>query len=63
SLLGAVGITAAPFSFPAANGRLSPYMEVAWQSYFSENAQSNFNADFSAGFRFSTGIRWMWLAR
>jgi hypothetical protein len=58
SLLGTIGITAAPFSFPAAGGEMAPYLEVAWQSYFSDNSNFNFNADFSAGFRFSTGIRW-----
>ncbi|MCL2065880.1 MAG: C40 family peptidase [Treponema sp.] len=63
SWLGAIGITAAPFIFNAANGELAPYMEIAWQSYISDNRDSNPNADFSAGFRFSTGIRWSWQVR
>jgi probable lipoprotein NlpC len=57
--LGTFGVTAAPFNFAAAGGSLSPYIELAWQSYFSNNANFNFAADFSAGFRFSTGFRWM----
>jgi probable lipoprotein NlpC len=58
SWLGTVGITAAPFVINTTNGDFAPYLELAWQSYFSENSNSNPAADFSAGFRFSTGIRW-----
>ena len=58
SWLGAAGITAAPFIFNTAGGEFAPYLEAAWQYYFSENENININADFSAGFRFSTGIRW-----
>jgi hypothetical protein len=60
SWLGAVGISAAPFLFKVAGGELAPYFETAWQSYFSDNPDKNANADFSAGFRFSTGIRYTW---
>jgi hypothetical protein len=35
-------------------------MEAAWQSYFRSNTGAEANADFSAGFRFSTGIRYTW---
>jgi len=58
SWLGTAGITAAPFIFKTAGGEIAPYLEVAWQSYFSEDQNANLNADFSAGFRFSTGVRW-----
>jgi probable lipoprotein NlpC len=56
--IGTVGITAAPFLFSVGPGELAPYLEAAWQSYFSGNSEANVNADFSAGFRFSTGIRY-----
>jgi hypothetical protein len=59
SWLGAIGITAAPFMINSANGDFAPYLEAAWQSYFSDNPESNVNADFSAGFRFSTGVKWI----
>jgi hypothetical protein len=58
SWLGAIGITAAPFAFKTSSGDFSPYLEAAWQHYISDNETRNFNADFSAGFRFSTGIKW-----
>ena len=58
SWLGTVGITAAPFVFKTPSGEFAPYLEAAWQSYFSDNQVSDLNADFSAGFRFSTGVRW-----
>ena len=57
---GAAGITAAPFALKIANAELSPYGELAWQSYFSDNKEANLNADFAAGFRFSTGLRCTW---
>jgi len=56
--LGAAGITAAPFIFTTKGGEFAPYLEAAWQYYFSEEKNKNANADFSAGFRFSTGVRW-----
>jgi len=58
SWLGTAGITAAPFIFKTAGGEFAPYLEAAWQSYFSDDQNENLNADFSAGFRFSTGVRW-----
>jgi probable lipoprotein NlpC len=58
SWLGAAGITATPFSMSTASGEFAPYFEAAWQYYFSENDSRNLSADISAGFRFSTGIRW-----
>jgi len=58
SWLGAAGITAAPFNINTPAGAFAPYIEAAWQYYFSENENRNLAADFSAGFRFSTGVRW-----
>jgi len=58
SLLGTIGLTAAPFIFNTSRGDISPYIEAAWQSYSSDNQNKNFNADFWARFRFSTGLRW-----
>ncbi len=58
SWLGAVGVTAAPFIFKSAFGEIAPYFETAWQYYVSDNESKNNNADFSAGLRFSTGVRW-----
>jgi probable lipoprotein NlpC len=57
---GAAGITVAPFVAKIDGNDLSPYGELAWQSYSSNNAHRNFGADFAAGFRFSTGIRYTW---
>jgi probable lipoprotein NlpC len=62
NLFGALGITAAPFAIKTARGELAPYGEFAWQSYLSKNNQFNLNADFAAGFRFSTGLRYTWKA-
>jgi probable lipoprotein NlpC len=57
SWIGAVGITVAPFSFNTKWGKLAPYGELAWQSYFRESGTDrNQSADFNAGLRFSTGI-------
>jgi probable lipoprotein NlpC len=58
SWLGTIGLTAAPFIIKTSKGEFAPYIETAWQSYFSENSNSNLNADISAGLRLSTGIRW-----
>jgi probable lipoprotein NlpC len=58
SKLGAIGISAAPFSFESSVGEIAPYFETAWQYYVSDNKSKNYNADVSAGLRFSTGIRW-----
>ena len=58
SWLGAIGFTAAPFIFNTTYGEFAPYLETAWQYYYSDNKTRNANSDFSAGFRFSTGLRW-----
>jgi len=58
SWFGTAGISAAPFIYKTSGGEFAPYLEFAWQSYFSDNKSINLNADFTAGFRFSTGIRW-----
>jgi hypothetical protein len=55
---GAAGIIAAPFIFKIFRGELAPYVEFAWQSYFSNNGDVNLNADFAAGLRLSTGLRY-----
>jgi probable lipoprotein NlpC len=60
SWFGAAGITIAPFAIKIAGNDLSPYAELAWQSYLSNNAREDIGADFAAGFRFSTGIRYTW---
>jgi len=57
--LGTVGLTAAPFIIKTQIGEIAPYIEAAWQSYFSDNSDFDFKSDFYAGFRFSTGIRWL----
>jgi probable lipoprotein NlpC len=57
---GALGITAAPFAIKIASGELAPYGELAWQSYISNNDKFDLNADFAAGFRFSTGLCYTW---
>jgi hypothetical protein len=58
SWLGTIGLTAAPFIYASEAGEFAPYLEIAWQSYFNQSGGSSLNADFSAGFRFSTGVRW-----
>ena len=58
SWFGAIGITAAPFSFSTAAGDFAPYIEAAWQYYIRNTVDFNLKADFSAGLRLSTGIRW-----
>jgi probable lipoprotein NlpC len=60
SLLGAIGITVAPFTFKVGGGELAPYGELAWQSYLNDGSKPNLVADFAAGIRFSTGIRFTW---
>jgi hypothetical protein len=60
TIIGAVGITFAPFSINAGRGRLSIYGEAAWQSYFPESGTARDpSADFGAAFRLSTGLRYM----
>jgi probable lipoprotein NlpC len=56
----AVGITYAPFTLEIAGTEWSLYGELAWQSYFSDNAEPNFGADLAASLRFSTGLRCSW---
>jgi probable lipoprotein NlpC len=58
SWLGAIGVTAAPFTLETSVGEFAPYAEAAWQYYINDNEKNNANADFAAGFRFSTGLRW-----
>jgi probable lipoprotein NlpC len=60
SWLGAAGITFAPFALKIARVNLSPYGELAWQSYFYDGDDRNLGADFAAGFRFSTGLSCTW---
>jgi hypothetical protein len=61
AIIGAVGITFAPFPINAGRGKLSLYGEAAWQSYFPEDGVGrNPSADFGAAFRLSTGLRYMW---
>jgi len=57
---GAVGLTYAPFAVRIARTDLAPYGEIAWQSYFNDSSKTNLGADFAAGFRFSTGLRFTW---
>ena len=57
---GAAGISLAPFAIKISRGELAPYAELAWQSYFSDNSDTNLNADFAAGLRLSTGFRYTW---
>jgi cell wall-associated NlpC family hydrolase len=58
SWLGAVGLTFAPFVIKIAGTDLAPYGEIAWQSYL--NPDNNIGVDFTAGLRFSTGLRLTW---
>jgi probable lipoprotein NlpC len=61
AIIGAAGLTFAPFSIDTGQGILSIYGEAAWQSYFLKSGEKrNVNADFSAAFRLSTGLRFMW---
>jgi probable lipoprotein NlpC len=59
SWLGAIGLTAAPFIIKTQIGEIAPYIEAAWQSYTSDSSDFDIKSDFYAGFRFSTGIRWL----
>jgi probable lipoprotein NlpC len=61
SWIGAAGISAAPLTVELPGGDLAVYGEFAWQSYFSAaGMERNWNADFAAGCRFSTGLRYTW---
>jgi probable lipoprotein NlpC len=57
SWCGAAGLTFAPFAIKIARTDLAPYGEIAWQSYYNNSPHKNISADFTAGFRFSTGLR------
>jgi len=57
---GAAGVSFAPFAFKIARVSLAPYGELAWQSYYNNGSDPNIGADFSAGFRFSTGLGCTW---
>ena len=59
NMLATIGATAAPFAISSAAGDFSPYFELAWQSYFSDNQNFDLAADLSASFRFTSGIRWL----
>jgi len=59
SWLGTIGVTAAPFIIRTQGGEIAPFIEAAWQSYFSDNSKFDFKSDFLAGFHLSTGIRWL----
>ncbi|MDR1636185.1 MAG: C40 family peptidase [Treponema sp.] len=61
AVIGAAGLSFAPFPIKAGQGTLSIYGEAAWQSYFPKGGEGrNPNADFSAAFRISTGLRYTW---
>jgi len=55
----AVGAMAAPFDITSISGVYSPFIEVSWQSGLFSNNNFNIVNDFSSGFRFSTGVRWL----
>jgi hypothetical protein len=57
---GTAGISVAPFVIKIAGNDMAPYAELAWQSYFNDNNEKNYGADFAASYRFSTGIRYTW---
>jgi probable lipoprotein NlpC len=58
SWCGAAGIMLTPFTIKTKIGGFAPYFELAWQYYFSNDAERNFNADLIAISRFSTGLKW-----
>jgi len=58
SWLGIAGITVMSNPYRSPIGLFSPYFEAAWQFYYNEDMEFDLAADFSAGFRFTTGIRW-----
>ena len=57
--LKAVGVMAAPFDIISKSGVYSPFIEASWQSDLFNYNNYNLANDFSAGFRFSTGVRWL----
>jgi len=58
SWIGMAGVTFTPFNFKITRHQISPYMELAWQSYFNNEQAFNFSADFTAAFRFALGLKW-----
>jgi len=61
SWFGTAGLSAAPFTIRFAGTEFSPYGEIAWQSFYSDKADTvNLFADMAAGLRFSTGLRFTW---
>jgi len=56
----AIGITVSPFIIKTTSGEFAPYAEAVWQSSFNGSNNSNLTISIPAGFRFSTGIRWMY---
>ena len=60
-VLGAVGITYAPFTIRIGSNQFAPYIEGAWQTYLRDNPAFDFVSDFTANFRVSTGLRWKML--
>ena len=58
SWFGTIGMTIEPVKINIKNSDVAPYVEIAWQSYHTEDLSFNLAADFSASFRFSTGVKW-----
>ena len=64
SWFGTAGVTVAPFEARIAGAGLSPYGELAWQSFSGYNTETvNLPADIAVGIRFSTGLRLTWQRR
>ncbi|MCL2190370.1 MAG: NlpC/P60 family protein [Treponema sp.] len=61
SWFGTAGVTFAPFAIGIAGTEVSPYAELAWQSFSGQDA--GVLADIAAGTRFSTGLRFTWRRR
>jgi len=59
NMLGVIGVTAAPFVISSAIGEFAPYAEAAWQTSLGRTGDFDLIYDFTAGFKFSTGIRWL----
>ncbi|MCL2276429.1 MAG: C40 family peptidase [Treponema sp.] len=59
NMLGVIGVTAAPFAFNSAIGEFAPYADVLWQTNLGRSENYKLISDFSAGFKFSTGVRWL----
>ena len=59
NVLGVIGVTAAPFVISSPIGDFAPYAEVAWQTNIFNSKKFDLASDFSEGFKFATGIRWV----